>query len=126
MSTLHNIEALAEGQLWRDVVGRGRLPASVIEAEAEGKTSYAIGCVEEPLAMKTSEQWREDNPKKGAFHWFNERLVRMRLFEAEVRNGERYLSRDPIVEITPEGWVRGEFGDTIERVEGVYDIYVPR
>lgn len=111
LGTLDDIEALTEGQVWRDVVGGARLPASVLAAEAEGKPSYATGCVEKPLQVKTSEQWREENPKKGNALWWNERLAGTRLLEVEFRKGDKYLNTNNVVEGTPDGWMRGEAGD---------------
>lgn len=65
-----NIEAIAEGQIWREVVGGARLPAAVLADERAVKASFAVGCVEKGLALlKTSQQWREDNPGKSTSHW---------------------------------------------------------
>lgn len=118
MSTSPNIEALAEGRLWREVVGGARLPAAILEDERLGKSSFATGCVETPLAIKTSQQWRQDNPKKSSPHWYNEGLTGMRLVEPDKRSGkDRYLSLDQIREFTPLGWNRVGMNDVLERAE---------
>lgn len=118
MSVLTNLEALAEGQPWRDVVGGARLPAAILEAERLGQPSFATGCVEAPLVTKTSQQWREDNPRKGHMLWQNERQTGMRLLEPENRVGkDKYLSLDQIREITPLGWQRvGSNNNTLEKI----------
>lgn len=115
-----NIEAIAEGQLWHEVVGGVRLPAAVLVDERAGKASFAVGCEEKELAfLKTSQQWREDNPRKGTSHWYNEKVTGVKLLCAEERRGkDEYLSLRLIREITPQGWERVGMNDVVERIEG--------
>jgi hypothetical protein len=89
-----NIEAIAEGQLWREAIGGVRLPAAVLVDERAGHPSFAVGCVEKELELlKTSQQWREDNPRKSSSHWYNEKLTGSKLLSAEERRGkDAYLS----------------------------------
>jgi hypothetical protein len=114
-----NIEAIAEGQLWHEVVGGVRLPAAVLADLRAGKASFAVGCVENELALlKTSQQWREDNPGKSTSHWYNEKLTGVRLLCAEEREGkEEYLLLRPIWEATPQGLERVGINDVLEKVK---------
>lgn len=119
MSVPANIEAIAEGWLWREVRGGARLPAAVLADARAGKASFAVGCKENPLAyLKTSTQWREENPKKKLRTWVNEESMGIRLVGAEVRRGkDEYLSLEMVKEITPEGWRRVGMNDALERIE---------
>ncbi|KAJ4382034.1 hypothetical protein N0V86_002360 [Didymella sp. IMI 355093] len=119
MSVPANIEAVAEGRLWREVRGGARLPAAVLADARTGKASFAVGCEEKPLAyLKTSAQWREENPKKALRTWYNERSMGIKLVGAEVRKGkDEYLSLDMVKEITPEGWERVGRNDVLEKIE---------
>ncbi|XPS72971.1 hypothetical protein M3J09_005126 [Ascochyta lentis] len=118
MSVPANIEAIAEGQLWREVRGGARLPAAVLADARAGKASFAVGCEEKPLAyLKTSTQWREDNPRKKLRTWVNEESMGIRLVGAEVRRGkDEYLSLEMVKEITPEGWRRVGMNDVLEEI----------
>jgi hypothetical protein len=118
MSVPENIEAVAEGQLWREVRGGARLPAAVLADAHSGKASFAVGCEEKPLAyLKTSAQWREDNPRKKLRAWINEENLGIRLVGAEVRKGkDEYLLLEMVKEITPEGWRRVGRNDELEEI----------
>lgn len=118
MSVPANIEAVAEGRLWREVRGGARLPAAVLADARAGKASFAVGCEEKPLAyLKTSTQWREDNPRKKLRTWVNEESMGVRLVGAEVRRGkDEYLSLEMVKEITPEGWRRVGMNDVLEEI----------
>ncbi|KAF2827733.1 hypothetical protein CC86DRAFT_369807 [Ophiobolus disseminans] len=121
MSTFANAGILAEGQLWREVLGGARLPAAVLAAERAGKASFAVGCVEKGLSLlRTSEQWRKDNPRKGTRYWGDERKTGEKTVCVVERKGKGdYLSLNPICEITPPGWKRvGDEGTALERIEG--------
>ncbi|KAF1996999.1 hypothetical protein P154DRAFT_300386 [Amniculicola lignicola CBS 123094] len=116
MATIEDVEAIAEGQLWKDVLGGARLPADVLKAEKDGLPSFATGCVESRLLTKTVEEWVMENPKAAMSSvWRNEELAGTKLVLAEKRNGDDYLSVRPVKEITPEGWVRTSGGLNIER-----------
>lgn len=52
--------------------------------------------------------WRAANPRKMHLLWYNEQVSGERLLEGEVRVGEGYLEREPVVERTPAGWRRSE------------------
>lgn len=118
MSVPANIEAVAEGRLWREVRGGVRLPAAVLADARAGKASFAVGCEEQALAyLKTSAQWREDNPRKKLRTWVNEESTGIRLVGAEVRKGkDEYLSLEMVKEITPEGWKRVGMNDALEEI----------
>ncbi len=120
MSVPANVEAVAEGQLWREVQGGSRLPAAVLEDARVGRGSFAVGCKEKPLAyLKTSTQWREDNPGKKLMTWINEENMGIRLVSAEVRNGKNeYLSLEMVKELTPKGWKRVGMNDVLEKIGG--------
>lgn len=119
MSVPANIEAIAEGQLWREVRGGARLPAAVLADACAGKPSFAVGCEEKPLAyLKTSTQWREDNPGKKLMTWINEEKMGIELVGAEVRRGkDEFVSLEMVKEITPEGWRRVGMNDALEKIE---------
>ncbi|PSN70573.1 hypothetical protein BS50DRAFT_597877 [Corynespora cassiicola Philippines] len=119
MTTPENIEAIAEGQLWQEVVGGARLPAAVLADEREGKTSFAVGCANKELdLLKTSQQWREDNPRKGTSHWYNEKRTGIKLLCAEERRGkDEYLALRPIREITPQGWERVVPDNVLKKIQ---------
>ncbi|KAK1919121.1 hypothetical protein P3342_008845 [Pyrenophora teres f. teres] len=118
MSVPGNIQAIAEGQMWREVRGGARLPAAVLADARAGKASFAVGCTENPLAyLKTGTQWREENPRKKIRTWVNEEKVGIRLVGAEVRKGkDEYLSLEMVREITPEGWRRVGMNDVLEEI----------
>jgi hypothetical protein len=118
MSVPANIEAVAEGRLWLEVRGGARLPAAVLADARAGKASFAVGCEEKLLAyLKTSTQWREDNPRKKLRTWVNEESMGVKLVSAEVRRGkEEYLSLEMVKEITPEGWRRVGLNDVLEEI----------
>jgi hypothetical protein len=99
------------------VIGGVRLPAAVLADEGAGKPSLAVGCVEKELELlKTSQQWREDNPRKSSSHWYNEKLTGSKLLSAEERRGkDAYLSLNLISEITPQGWQKAGLNDVLEK-----------
>ncbi|KAF3051002.1 hypothetical protein E8E11_002683 [Didymella keratinophila] len=117
MGTPAELEAVAEGQLWREVRGGARLPAAALSDARAGRASFAVGCVEKPMAyLKSSELWREENPRKKIRTWINEESLGMRLVGAEIRSGEEFLSLE-MVEITPAGWRRVGINDVLEKIE---------
>ncbi|KAF1933049.1 uncharacterized protein M421DRAFT_98195 [Didymella exigua CBS 183.55] len=118
MSVPADIEAIAEGQLWREVRGGVRLPAAVLTDAHAGRASFTVGCEENPLAyLKTSVQWREENQWKKLRTWANEERMEVRLVGAEVRKGkDEYLSLEIVREITPDGWRRVGMNDVLEEI----------
>lgn len=106
MSEPATIEAIAEGQLWREARGGTRLPAPVLTDALAGKPSFAVGCVEKPLAyVKIGTQWRKDNPTKKLRVWVAEEREGRRLVNAKVRKGkDEYLSLERVMEIRSEDW----------------------
>lgn len=118
MSVPTDIEAIAEGGLWREVRGGARLPAAVLADARAGKATFAIGCVEKPLAyLKTSTQWREENSRKNLRTWLDEESMGIRLVAAKVRKGkDEYLSLEMVREITPEGWRRVGMNEVLEKI----------
>lgn len=110
MTTPFNIEAIVEGQLWREVFGGARLPAAVLAEERVGKPSFAVGCVERKLALlKTDQQWRDENPVNTNSVWDRERRLGYSMLRAEERKGkgkgkDGYLSLRLIRESAPTEW----------------------
>lgn len=113
-----SIEAIAEGNLWHELVGGARLPAAVLSDERAGRPSFAVGRVEKrPGFAQGPHQWKEGYPWKRTSHWYNEKLTGARLLCAEERMGEDdYLSLRPIREIAPYGWRMGD-NDVLERID---------
>jgi hypothetical protein len=112
-------EAIAEGQLWRDIIDGTRLPAVILADRRADKASFAVGCVEKGLTLQTSPQWREDRTSSTS-HWKNEKVAGMQLLYAEERKGkDEYLVLRPIQEITPPGWKRSlqHLNEYLERIE---------
>ncbi|OAL47002.1 hypothetical protein IQ07DRAFT_623858 [Pyrenochaeta sp. DS3sAY3a] len=101
MSEPATIEAIAEGQLWLEARGGARLPAAVLADALAGKPSFAVGCVEKPLAhTKSGTQWRKDNPTMQLRAWINEEIEGRRKISAVIRRGEDgYLSLERVREI---------------------------
>ncbi|KAJ0116765.1 hypothetical protein J7T55_009916 [Diaporthe amygdali] len=118
MTTLENIEQLAEGEEWVNVSGGARLPREIVETARAGKPSFAAGCALEPMSMlKTAAQWRQDNPNKITYIWRNETTTGEKLLEAEKRTGrDSYFSLRPVIERTPHGWIRGYRNESLKRV----------
>ncbi|KAH7072423.1 hypothetical protein FB567DRAFT_564314 [Paraphoma chrysanthemicola] len=97
--------AIAEGKLWRDTTDGARLPAEILEDERLGRPSFATGCVERPMEVRTAQQWREDIPRKSCELWQSEKKAGVKLLEAERRTGRgAYLSLEQLHEATPPGW----------------------
>lgn len=92
--------AAAEGDA-RWVAARGglRLPVQIAG-------EWGLGVEESPLEEGSA--WRAANPRKMHLLWYNEQLSGDRLLDGEVRVGDAYLSREPLVERTPAGWQRPE------------------
>jgi hypothetical protein len=102
------------------VIGGARLPAAVLADERDGKPSFAVGCAKKELGLlKTSQRWREGNPRKGTSIWSNERRTGVKLLCAEERKGKNdYLALRLIREITPQGWKRVGMNDVLEEIQG--------
>ncbi len=102
---LESVDDIAEG-VWKDVVGGGRLPAEILDAEERGLPCFATGCIERPIT-NLMKQWLELHsgiPKSRTF--CNEKKTGMRLALAEKRTGHHFLALRPVKEITPDGWIR--------------------
>lgn len=113
----------------RFTYGGARLPREVIKFPA--KETYGVqssfiaeicGGLPAPKPrgtrrLRTSAAWRQTHSECAAPpHWENEEKTGMRLFGAERRVGNDYLSLRPIVEITPTGWLRGYQGKSLIRI----------
>ncbi|KAF2874777.1 hypothetical protein BDV95DRAFT_603570 [Massariosphaeria phaeospora] len=102
-----HIETMAEGQLWKDVVGGPRLPASVLDAEKNGQPSFATGCIESHLPTGTvAEVFISNEESYMAKFWRDEKMMDTKLMLPEKRTGDDYLSLRPVEWYTPEGWDR--------------------
>ncbi|KAF2998959.1 hypothetical protein E8E13_006976 [Curvularia kusanoi] len=68
-----DLEALAEGPLWCEVRGGARLPAAVLADARAERPSFAQGCIEAGTRhLKTSAEWRIENPEHLMSTWHNE------------------------------------------------------
>lgn len=117
VTTLGNATLLAEGETWCGTFGGGggggaRVPRAVLEAEGEGRPSFAGGLFRASLSpLRTVAQWKEEFPKRTSHLFRNEAMVGERLVEVKMREGEgRYLAVEPVVERTPEGYERNFLG----------------
>ena len=127
MGTPVVLERLAEGEnvTWFNLLSGARLPRRIIVAGNGNGDDFTIrdptstigemsggwaGVLPDPTPLRTPEEWRRENPRKMTYVWRNERNTGTRLIGAEKRVGEhRYLSLEPMVEITPQGWRRSGF-----------------
>jgi hypothetical protein len=92
--------AVAEGEAgWVTTQNGLRLPVHVAG-------EWGLEVRESPL--EEGSVWRAANPRKMHLLWYNEQLSGERLLDGEVRVGDAYLSREPLVERTPAGWQRRE------------------
>jgi hypothetical protein len=106
--------SVAEGEVWRTMVGGARLPAALLVQK--DKRTFTSMCIEENPQIRASSNWREEHPRKMCLLWLNERITGMRLLEAERRDGPNFLSQSPIIEKTPQGWRRTGFqSDELEQ-----------
>lgn len=114
VTTLGKAELLAEGETWCGAFGGGgaRVPRASLEAEGEGRPSFAGGLVRAPLSpLRTAAQWKEEFPRRTSHLFRNEAMVGERFLELETREGEgRYLVVEPVAESTPEGYTRNFLG----------------
>ncbi|KAJ3544741.1 hypothetical protein NM208_g2896 [Fusarium decemcellulare] len=58
--------------------------------------------------FRTSQEWRQPPPEVSAPHWTKEEMTGMRVIGAEKRIGDDYLSLRHVVEVSPDGWTRGD------------------
>jgi hypothetical protein len=120
MSTPAGLEAVAEGQLWVSCRGGARLARQVVKDSRDGRPSFAQGCVEKEIEyLKSSDEWRAENPWKKCITWINEEETGVTLMRAVERSGDDWLSLGLLREDTPAGWRRVDNGlnDTLERAE---------
>ena len=120
MSNYWGLRAVAEGQLWVECRGGARLARPVVENAEKGRPSFAQGCVEKAIDyLKSSEEWKEENPGKSSTSWYNEKLTGVTLMRAVERSGDDWLSVGMLREDTPAGWKRVDNGmnDALERAE---------
>jgi hypothetical protein len=136
MGTSEITERLAEGEdaTWFNLRGGARLPVGIIRAKngddvSSRDATSAItelsggwaGVQPDPTPVKTVDEWKQANPRKMTYVWINEAKVGVKLVGAERRVGhQHYLSLDPVVESTPDGWQRvagGLQNEILERIE---------
>lgn len=128
------VAKVAEGEAvnWYDLVGGARLPRRMIDPYADGPDKDLVRGREFSRILelcggwgnikgyspplRTRQEWQMNNPRKSAMIWRNEDITGETLVKAEERVGkEKYLSLRPILETTPEGWLRGPDGYAVER-----------
>lgn len=95
------IEALAEGELWCEVLNGIRIPASLL-----GKKPLVY--VQKPLPLLDTMVWKMANPRKSCMLWLNEKVSGTRLLSAESSQG---LYGVMPVEETPPGWIKDDGGE---------------
>ncbi|KAG9233191.1 hypothetical protein BJ875DRAFT_464803 [Amylocarpus encephaloides] len=101
------IMQIAEGELWRSSIDGSRIPASLLQKESKGFVAKLfVPEVVPPEILRTSEEWREEYPKRACTLWMNEKVTGMRLLDAEERGRSDVFSPQPVVERTPRGWQR--------------------
>lgn len=128
LGALRDLERECEGDdaAWRSLLGGARLPRRIIlAADGDGISRRRRvaelcggwnGVAPDRPVLKTTAEWRRDNPRKMTHHWRNEEVSGMILIQAEERVGENeYLSLESLVEKTPEGWQRGFQNAVLER-----------
>ncbi|KAI0882618.1 uncharacterized protein GGS22DRAFT_169895 [Annulohypoxylon maeteangense] len=90
ITTSRGLVDVAEGQLWKTLMGGARLPSPIADSEAQGILEVPI--VEEAV-------WRAKNPEIDCALWNNEALVGRKLLHAEIRKeGKTYMNPVPILE----------------------------
>lgn len=97
ISYLWAIEAIIEGQTWRETTDGYRLPDTVLETES---TIYAA----EMLPLQSTEDWKAKHPGETCTLWEHENVCKRRLLDAEKRKGLTNVAL--ITEKTPVGWHR--------------------
>ncbi|KAI2463752.1 hypothetical protein F4781DRAFT_415532 [Annulohypoxylon bovei var. microspora] len=98
LTTTRGLVAIAEGQLWKTLIGGARLPSTIAKSEAQGIME---------LPMSEESDWRAKNPEISCTLWKNEALVGRKLLHAEIRNeGVTYVNPVAVMEETPQGWYR--------------------
>lgn len=102
------IEALAEGQIWKETREGYRLPATLLATDS---TIYAA----KSLPLKSTEEWKANNPRNLCRLWANEEACQIRLLYAEKREGLADMTQ--IKEKTPAGWHRIFQGSDLEKDE---------
>jgi hypothetical protein len=92
----------------------------VVKDSRDGRPSFTQGCVEKEIEyLKSSDEWRAENPRKKCLTWVNEEKTGVTLMRTVERGGEEWLSLEMLREDTPEGWRRVDNGlnDQLERIE---------
>lgn len=104
------IEAVIECETWIDVVGGFRFPAALLATEEFHRHGYLT----KPLPVESVESYHARFPRRSCDVWAHERETGMRLLDPVEREG--LMDTSPVVEMTPSGWRRDEFGH-IARVD---------
>ena len=105
LSYIWYIEALAEGELWKETIAGSRLPASMIKAH------HSLH-VPRSLPVFDREAWAKTHPRKSCSLWYHEEMCGARLLDAECRQDLYDVST--LRERTPTGWTRiGVTGDLV-------------
>ncbi|EER24751.1 F-box domain containing protein [Coccidioides posadasii C735 delta SOWgp] len=104
-STVWTLKDFAEGGVWKTIVGGSRIPAEVLLQKE--KSFIPALYVEEKLPIMSLKEWTARYPDISCPLWRNELQAGVRLLDGEKREGpEEYLSRRPVTEKTPPGFVR--------------------
>lgn len=91
------IEALAEGELWIEVLNGARVPKSFL-----GKHPSLY--VQKQLPLLDTVAWKQANPGKSCMLWLNENVSGTQLLSAESSQGIYGVT--PVKEQTPAGWYK--------------------
>ncbi|KAI9789896.1 MAG: hypothetical protein M1816_005665 [Peltula sp. TS41687] len=96
------VEALAEGEAWKETLGGARFPAEVLRAMEHSQMTGQYS--EKKLPISSKQAYLSRFPKRTCALWYNEKLTGMRLLDAVERDG--LADRLPVKEKTPPGWTR--------------------
>ena len=99
------VEALAEGEAWRETLGGSRFPAAWLATDDFRRDGF----VPRPLPTISVDSYRAQFPKRMCHLWANERKTGRRLLNAVEREG--LVDASSLPEMTPPGWSRDENGD---------------
>ncbi|PGH15716.1 hypothetical protein AJ80_05424 [Polytolypa hystricis UAMH7299] len=103
LANSHTFSAFTEGQFWKSTICGARLPAPLVATGS--RSTLSVNITEDHLSMWPTDKWRRRNPDMCAL-WKNETILGQRLLDGEISERPMFLSRYPVGERTPPGFVR--------------------